>query len=829
MFDDGIRDLVVVKKERKQNPDAGLITPIAYIDTDGSYTPVNSSDFPNAGDIFIRSGYTEYIHEVFDENELFKLTHYFEVEIYDDSPSTAKYRADAKHFEKSNVERFRNFELCPLIEVDNIPNPSNPYVVSLIENGYVFLFDGSDIVGPFEVSDDGSGCCKVSATEKSNLGGLPSHHVFRIPEDVAKQRGIVVVLPVNGVDVQYVKNIFDASYVSSFDKIDFISDEKLISWGAAKELVSEVSKRPTRKMLAVWKNSLSKIKNLSDEYEDRRVRLLALLEKIESVNEDWTDQIRKVLAENSGLIDDYIKRNEDALLGGMKEDLKKKAERDAKDQAKEIYNSVVKLKSERDLLEAEIKQKTEEKVQLEEGKSERLREELIETENELSKSIEELDSKRRILEADVAKRVEALELVNDIESLKDEVKYQETTRDRIKAKIETLEDRDLPKALAKIKTQLDVLQGVHVTEEQLKRKMSRGGIEIDVNDLSTTASDYVQDVQSYFEDYCNRTIDYDELANVLILLQNNFLTILAGPPGAGKTSTAYLLAEALGIQNSAFLPVSVARGWTSHRDILGYFNPISSHFQSAKTGMYNFLRNVSCVDNSDPLLSLILMDEANLSPIEHYWADFLTMCDEETSRTIDIGSYRDEDSLIVPRHLRFIATINNDNTTERLSPRLIDRAPIVSLPEQEVGSVSLSAISAEDKPLRKPYSYNSMETMFCADDEADFSDVEKGMLDKVAKIMGKKDGSPRMIISPRKINNMRRYCAVARDVLKEQAALDFALSQMILPAIEGFGEDYGKRLEELYATVDHYPKTKALLQDIIDRGKRAHHSYSFFV
>ena len=340
---------------------------------------------------------------------------------------------------------------------------------------------------------------------------------------------------------------------------------------------------------------------------------------------------------------------------------------------------------------------------------------------------------------------------------------------------------------------------------------------------------YIADVIEYFDKYCNRSIDFDELANILILIQNHFLVILAGPPGSGKTSISYLVAKALGLNDGLFLPVSVARGWTSQRDILGYFNPISSYFQPSKTGMYEFLRSANIPEESDQLLRLILLDEANLSPIEHYWAEFLAMCDAETSRRIDVGSFKESDSFNVSSQVRFIATINHDNTTERLSPRLIDRSPIITLSEHDISNVALSATYNEETPKRTPLSFDIMEEMFKADNDADFSEVEKTTIDKAFKIMSKKDGGPRIIISPRKINAMRRYCSVARKILKEQAPLDYAFSQMILPTIEGFGEDYGVRLQDLFNAIEHYPKTKTLLQDIIDRGKRAHHSYSFFV
>ena len=73
-----------------------------------------------------------------------------------------------------------------------------------------------------------------------------------------------------------------------------------------------------------------------------------------------------------------------------------------------------------------------------------------------------------------------------------------------------------------------------------------------------------------------------------------------------------------------------------------------------------------------------MLDEANLSPMEYYWADFMNLCDDLSGdETVSLG---ENVEFKVSPALRFLATINNDHTTEILSPRLIDRAWIVSLP-----------------------------------------------------------------------------------------------------------------------------------------------------
>lgn len=231
-------------------------------------------------------------------------------------------------------------------------------------------------------------------------------------------------------------------------------------------------------------------------------------------------------------------------------------------------------------------------------------------------------------------------------------------------------------------------------------------------DPVTLARTLVADVQ--------RRRDYDRLTilNLFILLTQNFLTVLSGPPGAGKTSISVILGDVLGLTEKSdrsdgsdllgrfdrtggtdpadrteeaectesterFLPVSVERGWTSKRDFLGYWNPLSKTFESPDPRRSDALALLDAEARAgfDDLPFVMLLDEANLSPMEYYWGDFMRICDDRSRMNrIALGG----DALYdVPDTLRFLATINSDFTTENLSPRLLDRAPVVTLPETE--------------------------------------------------------------------------------------------------------------------------------------------------
>lgn len=109
---------------------------------------------------------------------------------------------------------------------------------------------------------------------------------------------------------------------------------------------------------------------------------------------------------------------------------------------------------------------------------------------------------------------------------------------------------------------------------------------------------------------------------------------------------------------------------------------------------------------------LILLDEANLSPIEHYWASFLKNCDFASSanRSISLGG---NNRFSLPEHLRFLATVNFDHTTEELSPRFLDRSWIITLEPTRIDD----EIEEDLENYEDMVSFDSLKTAFCVSEE----------------------------------------------------------------------------------------------------------------
>lgn len=341
------------------------------------------------------------------------------------------------------------------------------------------------------------------------------------------------------------------------------------------------------------------------------------------------------------------------------------------------------------------------------------------------------------------------------------------------------------------------------------------------------------------------------IINIAICLTQGFLTVFSGEPGCGKTSICNIFGEALGLNKIAdmiecpadskemvgrYVAVSVERGWTSKRDFVGYYNPLSKTFDKSNRRIYDALHQLDTEKRAGilKLPYIILLDEANLSPMEYYWSDFMNICDDLGPHSkVNLG----EDYVFgVPETLHFVATINNDHTTETLSPRLIDRAWIITLPQLNLRDYSSlgneSNIPAEEVEV---ISWKSLRDAFTpVKDECFFTpELQKCYESIVAKLREKK-----FTVSPRIDIAIKRYWAIASkyfemDDTKTAAptiALDYAIAQRILPKIGGNGEEFEKWLKEFSSlcSSNGLNTSAAIVKNIIERGNQQMKYYQFF-
>ena len=355
---------------------------------------------------------------------------------------------------------------------------------------------------------------------------------------------------------------------------------------------------------------------------------------------------------------------------------------------------------------------------------------------------------------------------------------------------------------------LPVIQYLKTPETQKKKQ----------DEIITTVQDYLQKA--------HREAEWNDVANYLICITQGFITTFAGAPGTGKTSLCTLLAKALGLaetesSNSRFVDISVERGWTSVKDFIGYYNPLSKRtIASNERVLHAFEQmNYECREKPNIIAPyLLLLDEANLSPIEHYWAPFFKSCDFDSAanRSISLGG---KTIYQLPEHLRFLATVNFDHSTEELSPRFLDRSWVITLNPDDIDASYSETPPNADHAI----SFSDLTSAFTSANESQenaqiwtkWEDVKRIFKDFNSPIMPR---SQRMVTRYLRIAEQCMDTATARTSL---APIDYAIAQKILPTINGYGESYKNLIEELRKQVAINEISMPLTYNHLERMKKA--------
>jgi predicted nucleic acid-binding Zn-ribbon protein len=182
------------------------------------------------------------------------------------------------------------------------------------------------------------------------------------------------------------------------------------------------------------------------------------------------------------------------------------------------------------------------------------------------------------------------------------------------------------------------------------------------------------------------------------------LVTLAGVSGTGKSELPRRYAEATGMN---FLNVAVQPRWDSPQDLFGFYDYLERRFRptdltraliqmdtfGAEQGRgWNQPKDYERQRFPNQLL-LVLLDEMNLARVEYYFSEFLSRL--ETRRGIDpknaikrklaeipldVGGRRSGQppmQLFVDKNVLFVGTMNEDETTQALSDKVIDRANVL--------------------------------------------------------------------------------------------------------------------------------------------------------
>jgi 5-methylcytosine-specific restriction endonuclease McrBC GTP-binding regulatory subunit McrB len=158
--------------------------------------------------------------------------------------------------------------------------------------------------------------------------------------------------------------------------------------------------------------------------------------------------------------------------------------------------------------------------------------------------------------------------------------------------------------------------------------------------------------------------------------------ICSGLSGSGKTKMAQAFVQWISENENQYKIIPVGADWTNREPLLGYPNGLDPNsYVTPDSGALQLIIEANS-NNSKPYF--LILDEMNLSHVERYFADFLSIMESGDSIKLYSGADRmDYASSPIPKeigwpkNLFIIGTVNIDETTYMFSPKVLDRANVI--------------------------------------------------------------------------------------------------------------------------------------------------------
>lgn len=454
-------------------------------------------------------------------------------------------------------------------------------------------------------------------------------------------------------------------------------------------------------------------------YEDLQARLRDMEEEFADLNDEL--MTAKQIVSQKDEAEQWLRENKDELL-------RIEAEREAQERLRATLTELHRQHAEA----VEQSKNLRQEVETAEFRLERFREE----ERDLAPRVEQLRADASELQESVSSlRAEKASLETEVEGLRNQIAAWQAQATEAKSEIKRLRsereqrERELEEAVERrseilhdlpaLEAQIATLRGE--AEQDMDRLMDLWQPVLsnkrDHEEMSDDESKCLQQVEQYIAStgYRFARRQLYALHTGLKIAEISPLTVLAGISGTGKSALPRLYANGMGMH---FLNVAVQPRWDSPQDLFGFYNYLEHRYRATELAralvqMDSYAedggRGWPSTENLQEWLDehwccedmlLILLDEMNLARVEYYFSEFLSRLeirrdiDEENLEqrrqaeiALEVGSRGEQgsDLRVFPgRNILFTGTMNEDETTQTLSDKVVDRANVLRFgrPEQ---------------------------------------------------------------------------------------------------------------------------------------------------
>ena len=364
-------------------------------------------------------------------------------------------------------------------------------------------------------------------------------------------------------------------------------------------------------------------------------------------------------------------------------------------------------------------------------------------------------------------------------------------------------------------SQLGLKPGESPIEEQSQETEEKGNQETRFAKLNTIDEEYANyKIKNYgnsftLEELCENFRNFaasklklyytiDMMRLFIAALASTKLVILQGISGTGKTSLAYAWGKFLKHDSCV---ASVQPSWRDRTELFGYFNEFTKKFNET-----DVLKEMYVAGYTDDVYTIIL-DEMNISRVEYYFAEMLSILEmpnkDEWVIELVPNSWKSDPKNIkggklkIPANMWYIGTINNDDSTFMVTDKVYDRAMPIDINDK--GKV-FEPIDTEAQDIN--YSYlDSLFTTAMQEHE-----VSQETLDKVEKMDDYVIQHFRIAFGNRIVSHMKKFVPVfVACGGDEVAGVDYFIAKKILRKFEQLNIAYIR--DEIDPYIDFLDKT----------------------
>ncbi|WP_332032716.1 MrcB family domain-containing protein [Kaistella sp.] len=305
------------------------------------------------------------------------------------------------------------------------------------------------------------------------------------------------------------------------------------------------------------------------------------------------------------------------------------------------------------------------------------------------------------------------------------------------------------------------------------------------NPLSFKIDDFKSDLKK-----ANFQFSYNLILRFIASIATKPFVILTGLSGSGKTKLAQSFVQWICGDQNQYRIIPVGADWTNREPLLGYPNALKpEEYVKPDSGVLDLIIEAS---RNPDLPYFLILDEMNLSNVERYFADFLSVMESKeeiplyAEGTVDNGV---PSKLKVSSNLSFIGTVNIDETTNMFSPKVLDRANTIEfrVTQEEmknflgnIKDINIDALSGKGAGMAGSFLKMAANREFATEDIAE---INAALVQFFGEL--KKTGAEFGYRSATEIMRLINQLTVLDGALKTSDKIDIAIMQKLLPKLHG--------------------------------------------